>query len=264
MKHQLPILGVEKLGADRLFAEVGNVIPFHTHCHTYFEMLIYDPFEGHITVNGQAIEIDRPTAILLTPSDFHSTHPQASGATYRKLCFTEETLSPDAIPDCPLAASDPRIMAFLAPLVEQACHHREDTPYLAALIRAAVMTVAREGTRLAVLKPLPSLRLVRDALHIISFEFASPLTLSVLSARLAISPQHLSAVFSEAVGMTFRDYLCDKRLRFAASLLASDEANVSEACLLCGYRNLSHFVRAFRKKFGCSPGQYRERFVKKM
>jgi AraC-like DNA-binding protein len=105
---------------------------------------------------------------------------------------------------------------------------------------------------------VPALRLTRDVIHIVNAEFATDLTLSDVAARLSVSPQHLSTVFSEPVGMTFRDYLGDRRLRFAASLLASGEANVTEACMWSGYRNLSHFGRAFRKRFGVPPRQYRE------
>lgn len=264
MKNELPILGVDKLGRDGLFAERGTVIPFHTHCHTYFEMLLYTPFDGHITVNGRSVSITRPTVLLLTPSDFHSTHPTGDGAVYYKLCFTEAPSAADQLPSHPLVVTDPDALALLLPLFERACARREDRPYLAALIRAAVMTAERAGIALASPKPLPSLRLARDVIHIVSFEFASELTLADVAARLSVSPQHLSAVFSETVGMTFRDYLGDKRLRFAAALLLSDEANVTEACYRSGYRNLSHFVRAFSKKFGVSPGKYRGTIVKKV
>ncbi len=259
MKNHLPILGVDKLGQDKLSAQVGTVIPFHTHCHTYFEMLFYAPFDGHITVNGQSVRISCPTVLLITPSDFHSTHPTSSGSTYYKLCFTEEQLTASRIPTCPLIVTSPDALTLLEPLFKHACAQPRDTAYLSALICAAVMTAERTGQSLASPKPLPALRLARDAVHIVSFEFTSELTLSDVAARLSVSPQHLSTVFSETVGMTFRDYLGDKRLRYAASLLLTDEANVSEACFLSGYRNLSHFVRAFNKKFGISPGKYRER-----
>ena len=258
MHNGLPILGVDKLERDGMFAECGTVIPFHTHCHTYFEMLLYQPFLGHVTVNGQLVEISRPTVLLLTPSDFHSTHPLSGGAVYYKLCFTDELVAAHKAPSHPLTVTAPDALALLSPLFIRACADRGDRPYLAALIRAAVMTAERSGEPLAAPPRVPAMRLVRDAIHIVSFEFATDLTLADLAARLSVSPQHLSAVFSETVGMTFRDYLCDRRLRFAASLLAAGEANVTEACMLSGYRNLSHFVRAFRKKFGTSPGKYRE------
>lgn len=256
MKHNIPILGIDRLEQDGMFAQRGTVIPFHIHCHTYFEMLFYTPFPGHITVNGQMISVDRPTVLLLTPSDFHSTHPEATDAPYYKLCFTEEHLAAELIPCHPTVVTDGAALALLAPLFTRACDCREDRPYLSALIRAAAMTIEREGTPLASPSLIPAMRLARDAIHIVSLEFASDLTLSSLASRLSVSPQHLSAVFSDTVGMTFREYLSDRRLRFAASLLVSGEANVTEACFLSGYRNLPHFVRAFRKRFGTSPGKY--------
>ena len=258
MKNGLPILGVNKLEQDGLFAEAGHIIPFHTHCHTYFEMLFYQPFEGNVTVNGQTLAISCPTVLLLTPSDFHSTHPLTGDSIYHKLCFTAELIASDPPPLGPLAVTEPEALALLAPLFIRACESKDDRVYLAALIRTAYMTVERTGTPMAAPRPVPALRLTRDVIHIVNAEFATDLTLSDVAARLSVSPQHLSAVFSQTVGMTFRDYLGDRRLRFAASLLASGEANVTEACMWSGYRNLSHFGRAFRKRFGVPPKQYRE------
>ena len=59
------------------------------------------------------------------------------------------------------------------------------------------------------------------------------------------------------MGVTMRAYLIELRLRRAAELLESGETSVTAACFACGYSSLSHFLRAFRQRYGVSPGQYR-------
>lgn len=54
-----------------------------------------------------------------------------------------------------------------------------------------------------------------------------------------------------------RSYLTELRLRRAAELLERGEMSVTAICFACGYSSLSHFLRAFRQKYGASPGQFR-------
>ncbi|NHF60705.1 helix-turn-helix transcriptional regulator [Flavobacteriaceae bacterium TP-CH-4] len=53
-----------------------------------------------------------------------------------------------------------------------------------------------------------------------------------------------------------KKWLIDKRLKKAAKLLREPSVSVNEITLEAGYGNTSHFIKAFRKKFGTSPKQY--------
>jgi spermidine/putrescine transport system substrate-binding protein len=43
----------------------------------------------------------------------------------------------------------------------------------------------------------------------------------------------------------------------AAELLRETGLSVTQICYACGYRNLSHFLRCFKRKYGMSPMQFR-------
>ena len=53
-------------------------------------------------------------------------------------------------------------------------------------------------------------------------------------------------------------WLLQKRLEYSAVLLKNPALNVSQVTLDCGFEDLSHFSRAFKKKFGMSPAVYRK------
>ena len=74
---------------------------------------------------------------------------------------------------------------------------------------------------------------------------------------LNVSAAYLSGVFSSVMGVTMRAYLTELRLRRAAELLEGGDMSVTAVCFACGYSSLSHFLRAFRQKYGVSPGQHR-------
>jgi AraC-like DNA-binding protein len=97
--------------------------------------------------------------------------------------------------------------------------------------------------------------LIRSATDVILQRFQEPLTLESVAAELHVSPQHLSTLFSRFAGMSFIEYLTDRRLAFAVGAMQNG-ANVTEACFLSGYRNLSHFIRSFKKKYGATPAKF--------
>lgn len=53
-------------------------------------------------------------------------------------------------------------------------------------------------------------------------------------------------------------WLLQKRLEYSAVLLKNPALNVSQVAMDCGFEDLSHFSRAFKKKFGTSPATYRK------
>lgn len=59
-------------------------------------------------------------------------------------------------------------------------------------------------------------------------------------------------------GTTFREYLQNIRMKYAARLLKNTRLAVREIALTVGYHNSSHFYHLFERHFGVSPSQYRE------
>ncbi|HSE43208.1 MAG TPA: AraC family transcriptional regulator [Acidobacteriota bacterium] len=67
--------------------------------------------------------------------------------------------------------------------------------------------------------------------------------------------------FRKQYGMSPGKWLHDRRLQHSACLLETTTMNVTDIMFECGFEDLSHFSRAFKVKFGCSPSLYREVFV---
>jgi AraC-like DNA-binding protein len=80
-------------------------------------------------------------------------------------------------------------------------------------------------------------------------------SLRQLAGSVGMSTFHFARVFSELVGTAPHQYLLRTRLQSAAQMLQQG-ASVTETCFACGFQNLSHFVRLFRRRFGMSPSRY--------
>jgi AraC-like DNA-binding protein len=69
--------------------------------------------------------------------------------------------------------------------------------------------------------------------------------------------RHLSRIFHEVVGMSFRDKHTELRLVRARELLATTESKVVDVALESGFQSLSLFNLMFKRRFGMSPGKWR-------
>jgi AraC-like DNA-binding protein len=86
-----------------------------------------------------------------------------------------------------------------------------------------------------------------------------------LARTVGLSNSRISHLFKRETGQDLRSILTHYRLDKAAELLQDAEAPVKEVSYIVGYRHTASFNRAFRKKFGCAPQQYRnEQQVRKI
>jgi AraC-like DNA-binding protein len=73
------------------------------------------------------------------------------------------------------------------------------------------------------------------------------------------TPRHLSRIFHDLIGMSFRDKRAELRLTRARDLLATSRSKVVEVALESGYKSLSLFNLMFTRHFGTSPGRWRQK-----
>ena len=86
-----------------------------------------------------------------------------------------------------------------------------------------------------------------------------PWTVDKMAEQLHISPGHLQLLYKRQFGNSCMNDIIDFRLRKAKDLLAYTEQSIAEIAEQCGYRNIEHFCRQFRKNTGTAPGAFRKK-----
>ncbi|MDR1357259.1 MAG: AraC family transcriptional regulator [Tannerellaceae bacterium] len=84
-------------------------------------------------------------------------------------------------------------------------------------------------------------------------------TLTHVANLINTSDSSLTRFLKKWTGKTFIDNLNDIRISGAACRLVDTSDSIAEICYKCGYNNLSNFNRAFRKRKGLTPTEYREK-----
>lgn len=87
-----------------------------------------------------------------------------------------------------------------------------------------------------------------------------PISLGMLADRMFLSPQYLSKFIKKHLGCTFSHYLTRIRLENAHAQLVHTEDSITAIALNNGFPNIAAFHRAFREKYGTSPGSYRSQY----
>jgi transcriptional regulator GlxA family with amidase domain len=101
---------------------------------------------------------------------------------------------------------------------------------------------------------------VRDLQHWITEHPDEELTVERLAARAAMSPRHFARVFRAEVGCTPADFVERTRVEVARRLLETTNLAVEEVARAAGFGTVETFRRAFARRVGASPRQYRDRF----
>lgn len=97
---------------------------------------------------------------------------------------------------------------------------------------------------------------IRRAKEIIIANMAEPPSLPELSKEIGLSLKRLKEGFKQIYGDSVYSFLFDYKMDYARRLLESGQYNVSEIGLRIGYSTSSHFIAAFKKKYGTTPKKY--------
>lgn len=103
-----------------------------------------------------------------------------------------------------------------------------------------------------------SIEKVKLILSYISENYTRRITTQEAADVCYYSCSHFMKFFKQAMGECFTQYLNNYRLRIAAQLLISANDSILTVAEKSGFENLSYFNRSFKKRFGVTPGQYRQ------
>jgi AraC-like DNA-binding protein len=97
---------------------------------------------------------------------------------------------------------------------------------------------------------------IKRAKEIIIARMAEPPGLQELADEVGLNLKKLKVGFKQIYGDSVFSYLFDYKMEYARRLLDSGSHNVNEVGLKIGYSSASHFIAAFKKKYGTTPKKY--------
>lgn len=101
-------------------------------------------------------------------------------------------------------------------------------------------------------------RRIQKIQNYISANYRDEIRLETLASLAGMTMTAFSRFFKVRTGRTISEYIIDVRLGHAVRLLVDTTQSVAEICFDCGFNNISHFNRLFKKKKNYTPKEFRE------
>lgn len=239
------------------------------HWHDCYELEFIISGSADEIVNGCPYSAKRGDIFFLTPNDFHEI-----GNFKDFVCFG--VMFPESVIDDRLLERLERrklsnnlflrldgeqINKFemLFSFMEEEMAKKSDG--YADIVRNAVNMVIgliiRDGFKEGVAKTKYSS--VRMAVNYIQSNFRRDITLTEVARAVNLESKYFSVLFKKSIRVSFKSFLNETRLACAVNYLNGKDISVTEICYLCGFGSISNFNRLFKKEFGMSPREYRNR-----
>ena len=216
------------------------------HWHEHYELSYILSGSGTHVANGKQYGLSAGHLHFLFPTDFHELRV-SEPVTLIKIVFLASDLSPSAFS----AISENRIPVDLLP--EDSHYHR----IVKNIVECILFNLLEYTKRLPSEDDPREETGIRRALVYLHSQFRKPVSLPALAEHAHLSPSHLSRLFHKELGVTYKEYLVNLRMNFAAKCLQNTDASVTEICYESGFGSLSNFITEFRRHFGASPTAYR-------
>jgi AraC family transcriptional activator of tynA and feaB len=224
-----------------------------------------------VTQNGTEVTARAGDVVLFSGADpfelVHAGEPRFAVTTLLTRGETFRQRLGCAGPARPVVVSDhPAFGALLREAVRLFAQQAQLSPEAAAALFDSTVEVARLAcaSSSAATASLESRSGVLFQLvsHHIERNFRNPqLGAAQIAAVHGISPRYVHKLFEQhGPGQTLTKYVTDRRLAWAARQLADPRARhatVTDTAYAAGFSDLTHFYRAFRRRYGAAPGQFR-------
>ena len=155
----------------------------------------------------------------------------------------------------------PMISVVLNQMIQQSLHESTYKLYLRAKVFELMSLYFNKDKEMDIeqcpfLVDDKNIKKIRLAKDIIISRMIEPPTLNDLANEVEISLKKLKQGFKQVYGASVYVFLLDYKMQVSKRLLSSGNYNVNEVALRVGYSTATHFINAFKKKFGTTPKKY--------
>ncbi len=101
---------------------------------------------------------------------------------------------------------------------------------------------------------------MRSVIDYIERNLRRGISLEDVANHVNISTYYLSKIFKKEMGVNFITYVTDRKMDLAKEMLANTDIPVLNIALDLAYNEANYFSKAFKKKTGLTPSEYREKY----
>lgn len=255
------------------------------HMHEFIEMTYYLGGGAIHTVNGREYEVQKGDLLLMNANLAHS-HVPIDFVSYIHILVRKDYMRTSI-----LNADNTFEVFFLSSLFEELGDDEMNSPVINfrgsdmfevesicntmleefQKRETAYETVLESYMKILLAKILRNVSSSRDKkwigeirgvapeiMEYLNRNYSETLTAQDFAKNSFYTPSYFSRLFKSCYGKSIKEYITEKRMQDAVTLLLSTDLAVDKIALEVGYTNKNQFYKMFREYTGKTPAQYRK------
>ena len=219
-----------------------------------YSMLLYNP-QKNLPINLELAPETWIVSVLISITKFHSLF--SSDANHISF-LSPENSSKKYYDNLPFASS---IAVVLSQILQARVHDSMKSLYFKGKVYELLSLYFNKSEDPSIeqcpfLVDEENIQKIRNAKDIILDRMIDPPSLDALALEIGLPLKKLKQGFKQVYGDTVFAYLLEHKMQEARRMLDSQKYNVNEVGLKLGYSTASHFITAFKKKYGTTPKKY--------
>ena len=241
----------------------------HTHDSMIeIELLI----EGKVTqtLNGHAYSLQKGAFWISRPQDFHEIE-STEAVKILNIQFKPGFISRDLLAllldypnDICASLSERDFASILAITEEIPAEYEKKESFSTDIIKRQIELMLLRVFRVLGIAPIERKdnaqnAFIEKAILYLRTHFSENPSLDTTAAHVHFNADYFAAQFKKQVGKTYYAYLTELKLEQAKHLILETDIALSVICFKCGFGNQSNFLRQFKRYFGSTPTQMRQK-----
>lgn len=242
------------------------------HYHDFYKLFILKSGNGNYSIDGQRYTLTDGDLVFIGKQQIHRPEFDSDFAYERIIIYIDpDFLNGHSDTDCDfknifdgtwghvlrLSQIQRKIIFDLISLLEDELenNHYGRAVMSNAILMQLLLRIARDLQNIDVqmVKPADTMHpRTLELLKYIEEHITEELTIDELADRFFVSKYHMMRSFKEEIGQTIYNYITERRLLFAKSLIHQG-VSATESCYQAGFKSYSSFTRAYGKRFGTTP-----------
>jgi AraC-like DNA-binding protein len=256
-----------------LFSE-NNITEVSQHWHDSFELTLIVRGTAPYWINGRRIRAAAGDLLFINAGDMHSCSIDSDECEAVTIMFPRRFLAQFSNSDDMIlfqldakSAAYPELVCKCENLYHVFAMRKED-PYAQLHINSIVYDIAyllfsqfrwKEFSPQSV-DSIKYRRRCREIIEYLDDHYQDDISMKDLVGALGISREHLTRIFREHMGTSYKRYITRLRMYHAYTLLTGSDLSIIEIAMRCGFSDCRAFITSFRGIYGTTPGKYRRTF----
>lgn len=239
--------------------------PAAIHMHDHDELLfITSPCRCRVVNNGTSLWVQGPAVLRHAAGTFHEIveilgeyharvvffHPQVLEGLPEQLQIPTSVTAPDLLVQPLTEAQRDDFLPLLELLARRPISQK--LPLLLCVLEQTARVLDAGAASISTRQSY-----VFDAVELLQERPEEKHTLADMAQRFHVSQTKLKTDFRRITGVSLKTFHTRVRIRKAMVLLRTTAREQAAVAAACGFADESHFIDAFRKACGTTPGQWR-------